>query len=254
MKPLLRWVGSKQWLAPRLREMWLQDGARRFCEPFCGGLGATMGVEPLNALLNDSNSHLIGLYRALAQGIPLAYTEDLNTANTYYQFRSSFNAMADGIPKYLLFYYLNRTCYRGLCRYNKSGNFNTPYGNRDWAQFIRPEECAPYAELFSRWQFTCGDFGSMALQRGDFVYADPPYDDAFGDYTENGFSWKDQQRLAGWLAAHDGYVVVSNAATDRIIDLYKSLGFTCEVVDAPRRISNEWDTVQEMLAYRRGVA
>jgi DNA adenine methylase len=85
------------------------------------------------------------------------------------------------------------------------------------------------------------------------VYADPPYDVPFRQYSQGGFSWEDQVRLAEWLAKHEGPVLLSNQATKRIKELYKDLGFKLKLIDAPRSISckaNQRKKVKEVLAIR----
>ncbi|HCC32292.1 MAG TPA: adenine methyltransferase, partial [Clostridiales bacterium] len=84
----------------------------------------------------------------------------------------------------------------------------------------------------------------------DFVYADPPYDVEFTQYSKDGFTWKDQVRLANWLASHPGPVVASNQATPRIVSLYRSLGFDLRFLDAPRMINCTGDrtSAREILA------
>ncbi len=92
----------------------------------------------------------------------------------------------------------------------------------------------------------------LPLQPDDFIYADPPYDVPFTSYSAGGFGWADQERLADWLAAHPGPVVVSNQATSRVLALYRDLGFQVQVIAAPRRISCTGDRTPagELLATR----
>ena len=82
----------------------------------------------------------------------------------------------------------------------------------------------------------CSDFEGLAVEAGDLIYADPPYDVDFTTYSRGGFSWEDQVRTANWLAAHRGPVLLSNQATPRIKELYTRLGFRLEYHRAPRRI------------------
>ncbi|MFN2450339.1 MAG: DNA adenine methylase, partial [Candidatus Baltobacteraceae bacterium] len=149
-----------------------------------------------------------------------------------------------------LFYYLNRTGYNGLCRFNARGVFNVPFGRYKRIDYTR--DFTPFKAAFAPYEFICADFEQLAVRAGDFVYADPPYDVEFTSYFAGGFSWPDQQRLAQWLAAHRGPVVASNQATPRVLELYRSLGFTVKKVAAPRRISCDGnrDDAQEMLAVR----
>ena len=86
----------------------------------------------------------------------------------------------------------------------------------------------------------------------DFIYADPPYDVQFREYASDGFDWDAQERLAAWLARHPGPVVASNQATDRIVELYRGLGYKVEFLDGPRKISRTGDRspAREILATR----
>jgi DNA adenine methylase len=149
-----------------------------------------------------------------------------------------------------LFYYLNRTGYNGLCRFNRSGEFNVPFGRYQRIGYAR--DFAMYRDILVRWTFTAGDVESVDLERGDFVYADPPYDVEFTQYARGGFSWEDQQRAAAWLARHEGPVVLVNQATDRIEQLYRKLGYRISHVDAPRLISCTGDRTpaREIIATR----
>ena len=114
-----------------------------------------------------------------------------------------------------------------------------PFGRYKTINYTR--DFTEYSPVLKQWTLTQGDFDQVEIQAGDFIYADPPYDVEFTTYSAGGFDWQDQVRLAEWLAAKKIPVVVSNQATQRIVELYSSLGFTIEVVDAPRRISCNGD-------------
>jgi DNA adenine methylase len=145
---------------------------------------------------------------------------------------------------------LNRTGFNGLCRFNSRGEFNVPFGQYKTINYIR--DFSAYQRVFANWEFTAVDFEAIPLETGDFVYADPPFDVEFTQYAKEPFGWEDQVRGAEWLAKHPGPVVLSNQATNRIVDLYKKLGFKLQFLDAPRRISCNGDrhSVREVLALR----
>ncbi len=87
----------------------------------------------------------------------------------------------------------------------------------------------------------------------DFVYADPPYDVEFTQYASEDFRWEDQVRLGQWLVKHDGPVIISNQATNRIVELYSDLNFEMSFLDAPRRISctgGDRTPAKEVLAWK----
>lgn len=238
-RPPLKWAGGKRWQLPLLAPLWHEHRARRLVEPFCGGLAVALGLAPARALLNDVNPHLVNFYRWLQRG--LASTLPMkNSEAVYYRHRSRFNALlrageAESRETAELFYYLNRTGYNGLCRFNASGGFNVPFGR--YASIPYRTDFQDYRPVLRNWTFSCSDACELPLRRGDFVYADPPYDVPFTAYSKGGFDWDDQLRTARWLARHPGPVVLSNQATDRIVELYRGLGFSLKLVEAPRRIS-----------------
>jgi DNA adenine methylase len=255
LKPPLKWAGGKRWLAPLIRPYWQPHRHRRFVEPFCGGLAVTLGLRPELALLNDANPHLINFYEWLKK--PFRITIDArNDEAVYYTNRARFNKLIKNGKRHSreaaqLFYYLNRTCFNGLCRFNQSGEFNVPFGT--YAANLRyAEHFDKYRALFSSWQFTNLDFAQLDIAGDDFIYADPPYDVEFTTYSKGGFSWEDQVRTALWLAAHPGPVILSNQATPRIRKLYRGLGFKLKFYDAPRRISCTGDRTKarEVLAVK----
>jgi DNA adenine methylase len=92
----------------------------------------------------------------------------------------------------------------------------------------------------------------MELAPDDFVYADPPYDVEFTQYSKESFGWDEQVRLAKWLARHRGPVVLSNQRTERIVELYSGLGFDLTTRSAPRMIACNGDRTKaiEVIATR----
>jgi DNA adenine methylase len=238
-RPPLKWAGGKRWQVPHLRPIWAPHTRRRLVEPFCGGLAVALGLLPGRALLNDANPHLINFYRWLQRGLRIELPME-NVEAAFYRHRDRFNALleageGESAEAAALFYYLNRTGYNGLCRFNSRGGFNVPFGRYKRIGYIR--DFTPYRDVFGGWAFTVGDLDTVAVERGDFVYADPPYDVEFTHYSRGGFSWEDQERTAIWLAKHRGPVVLVNQATERIETLYRKLGFTVGFLEAPRRIS-----------------
>ena len=254
LPPPLKWAGGKRWLVPHLLPLWKPHSRRRLVEPFCGALAVTLSLVPERALLNDSNPHLVHFLSWLKRGLKttlwMEYDKEL-----FYVHRKRFNELlaagqGDTAEAAALFYYLNRTCFNGLCRFNRSGEFNVPFGKYKDITYVR--DFAPYQRLFANWEFTSADFASVPLNDDDFVYADPPFDVQFTQYAKEGFAWEDQVRTAELLARHKGPVILSNQATDRIVALYQQLGFSLSFFDAPRRISCTGDRkpAREVLAVR----
>jgi len=254
LAPPLKWAGGKRWLLPRLIPLFERYRRARLVEPFVGGMAVALGLGPRRALLNDVNPHLINFYLRLREGFHL--TRGLKNERTFFlRQRSRFNRMitdgvADTAEAAELFYYLNRTGFNGLCRFNRRGEFNVPFGR--YATITYDREFVRYADAFAEWDFSCGDFEEVRLRRSDFLYVDPPYDVEFTTYSAGGFRWADQERLVEWLIRHRGPTVVSNQATPRIVRLYRRAGFEIAKISAPRMISCNGDRARalEMLATR----
>lgn len=250
--PPLKWAGGKRWLLPHIRPTWANHTNRRLVEPFTGGMAISLGLKPNVALLNDVNSHLVNFYRCLQRGlvitIPMANDKDL-----YYKYRERFNELIRTNQESTeeaasLFYYLNRTGFNGLCRFNSRGEFNVPFGRYKTINYTT--NFTRYIQILQNWDIQLGDFSKLILDVEDFVYADPPYDVEFTTYSPGGFTWDDQVRLADWLSKHSGPVVVSNQATNRVLELYERLGFHIETLNAPRLIACNGNRTpaREMLA------
>ena len=254
LDPPLKWAGGKRWLVPHLLPWWRPRARRRLVEPFCGGLAVALGLGPARALLGDVNPHPINFYRHL-QGSLRITIPMRNERELYYRHRSEFNRLVTGRGLWTkkaasLFYYLNRTGYNGLCRFNSKGEFNVPFGRHVTISYRR--DFSAYRDALGRWDFQHGDFESLAIEPGDFIYADPPYDVEFRQYAKDGFEWPEQERLARWLRRHPGPVALSNQATARIVDLYRGLGFRLHFLWGPRHISRTGDRspAREVLATR----
>ena len=253
-KPPLKWAGGKRWLVPHLEPLWEPHRKRRLVEPLCGGLAVAIGLAPGRALLGDINPHAINFYRWLQKGLRVRL-EMKNDRALFDRHRRRFNALVKAGRETTreaaeIFYFLNRTGYNGLCRFNSRGEFNVPFGR--YARIRYETDFTPWRETFRAWTFAAGPFDRLPIEPDDFIYADPPYDVPFRSYSRQGFPWEEQERLAAWLARHPGPVALSNQATGRIVALYERLGFAIRYLDAPRRIACTGDRspAREVLATR----
>jgi DNA adenine methylase len=253
LRPPVKWAGGKTWQLPLLRQLWQPHADRRLVEPFCGALGVAFGLMPTRALLNDANVHIMNFYAQVRRGLRIDI-ELRNDKALFYDHRARLNALsAEGCNTAEtagLFYYLNRTGYNGLCRYNRRGEYNVPFGRYVTINYQR--EFPAHQLALADWTLIRGDFQTVPLRPADFVYADPPYHQGFVGYTSRGFGWPDHRRLAEWLAGHHGPVIATNAAAPSILDMYCRLGFDVRLLEAPRRIGRDGNrqTVCEMLATR----
>ncbi len=233
-KPFLKWPGGKYRLVARIHEA-LGPG-KRLIEPFAGSAALFLNSDYPAYLLGDNNPDLINLYQTLHREgetfidyVRAFFQPECNQAEAYYAFRAVFNQTGDGRLKAALFVYLNRHCYNGLCRYNRSGGFNTPFGR--YKKPLFPEQAMRAFQHKARQaDFHCTDFKALMAQArsGDVVYCDPPYTPLsatanFTDYSAGGFDWCKQLELAEQahkLAASGVRVVISNHDTAEIRDLY----------------------------------
>lgn len=250
--PYIKWAGGKRAQVPRILPIWEQHrhywvGNRRrerqFVDLTAGALALPLGLRPTWATLNDINPHLINLHQQVANGLTITL-DWRNDEAFYYEQRERFRELVRSnnhqtAEAAQIFYLLLRSGHRGLCRFNKKGEFNTPYGH--YKQLNYQREFWQYRSLVRNWKFRCGDFSGFPLLSSDFVLVDPPYDDTFTGYTAEGFDWDDQVRLAELLGKHPGPVVAFNSRTDRIVELYSDLGFTVEEFLAPRAIDCNGD-------------
>ena len=164
-KPPLKWAGGKRWLVPHLTRLWDPHRSRRLVEPLCGGLAVSLGLAPARALISDLNPHTINFYSWLKKGLRITLTMR-NDESCFYEQRTRFNQLvrenkADGKEAASIFYYLNRTCYNGLCRFNSKGEFNVPYGR--YKKLIYKTDFTEYASPFAQWDFTCVDFEKLCI-------------------------------------------------------------------------------------------
>lgn len=285
--PFLKWAGGKRRLVPFIvdalelaplpssekREPAPRNGLiehrvlKRIIEPFAGSAAVSLALaDRFDAIwLNDVNADLMNVYWAL-QSAPEEYIRtaaelfrpETNDTEMYYRFREKFNELHHGVQRSAFFLYLNRHGYNGLCRYNRSGGFNVPFG-RYKRPYFPEEELRAAAEVLSKTKVTCLDFEEVLREAGpgDFVYCDPPYvplseTASFTDYAAGGFTLEDQRNLAESAAeaARRGAVIaVSNHATDWTQRLYR--GATLHFAEVHRSISANGRTrgrVKELLA------
>ena len=242
MSTILKWAGNKTDVMPRLKKH-LPAGPR-LVEPFAGSCAVMMETDYPSYLVADINPDLINMYQQIKDDV-LGFIEraqhlfnTFNTKDGYYDSRYSFNHDCDPEWRAALFLYLNRHGYRGVCRYNKRGIFNVPYGNYKKPYF--PEtEIRAFAEKGQRATFICAGYEETLAQLmpGDVVYCDPPYDGTFTGYHTGGFSEDDQYRLASILErrSSEGHpVIASNSDTLLIGSLYRN--FTLHKITTARSV------------------
>ncbi len=227
MKPIIKYRGGKSKEIPQI--MWyIPRFTGRYIEPFFGGGALFFHLEPRQAIINDINPKLMDFYRGVRDGYdrlrmeleevsavyatnrkhfeqqkaehPDERVEDRNE-RMYYELRAMFNGTS---PKYysdaLLYYYINKTAYSGMIRYNARGEFNVPFGR--YPNFNISSLTYEHSKLLQRAEIFNTDYSEIfnKCRSEDFVFLDPPYDCIFSDYGnkeyKDGFNEDSHRRLA----------------------------------------------------------
>lgn len=248
VRTVLKWAGSKIRIMDILKQH-LPAGSR-LVEPFAGSCAVMMNTDYQEYLIADINPDLINMYKVIRRQpeaficVAKDFFKSKNNEDSYYNIRHAFNLpMASEFLRALYFLYLNRHCYNGLCRYNRSGGFNTPYGKYKTVYF--PEnEIRAFAEKAKRATFICCSFDeALAMVKpGDVIYCDPPYLPAsssanFTGYAAACFGKLEHEQLSAnllALAERSYPVIASNADTREARGLYGK--FKIASFDAPRSV------------------
>jgi DNA adenine methylase len=226
-----------------------------YYEPFLGGGALFFHLSALGrmqaAVLGDSNSELINCYEVVRDSTD-GLIDQLGTLHhgeaTFYDLRSVQAESLSAVPRAARTIYLNRTCFNGLFRVNKSGAFNAPWGKYVNPRIVHAENLRACAVALGRHTtLHTGDFAKLVEPaiEGDTVYFDPPYVPLtatanFKSYTREGFTLDDQARLARCfteLASRGVHVAASNADMPIVHELY--VGHTIHLVQVPRRINSK---------------
>jgi DNA adenine methylase len=272
MKPIIKWAGSKQFSAPEIMKV-IPEFFSWYHEPFFGGGALFYELRKLRPLmwatLSDINEELIVTHRAIRALLPavLRCIEELKplevTAETYYRIRASKpQSQAEIAARFL---YLNKTCYNGLYRANKNGEFNVPWGKKDkW--IVDTENLIAVCRSFDQ-TYLCTQHFTEALnsvKKGEVVYLDPPYfpvskTASFVGYSKDGFTYEDQVKVASEFArlANMGVcVIASNADLDIVRKLYGDVkGVQMKTLMVPRNINSKGAgraPVPELLIWANG--
>lgn len=227
MNPVLKYRGGKSREIPRFLQ-YIPDDFDRYIEPFFGGGAVYFYLEPDNAILNDVNERLMTFYTQLKEQYPLmreqldeiqrtyehnqaefkrlkAITPDDRVENAneelYYRMRNLFNhpggdEFLDGV----IYFFINKTAYSGMIRYNNNGEYNVPFGR--YPNLNTRLVTSQHSDLLQSAELLNVDYSAVfnMAQEGDFIFLDPPYDCVFNDYGNidmmNGFDEAEHRRLA----------------------------------------------------------
>ncbi|MHB8576672.1 MAG: DNA adenine methylase [Dehalococcoidia bacterium] len=251
--PVVKWVGGKRMLWGQLLRLVPREFGTYF-EPFLGGGAVFLALAPGCAVLSDANRDLIDLYHALRDDTAdvMAELDQLQPyvldAERYYAVRSFNPTELPPAVRAARFIYLNKTCYNGLYRVNRKGQFNVPFGRYHGPpQLYDRANLERVAKLLRAADLRCEDFEDTLASagRGDFAYLDPPYVPLtatanFTRYTKGDFGVADQRRLAEVIHDLDRRgckVLLSNSNAPLVRELYGR--YQIDVVQASRNVNSD---------------
>ncbi len=256
MSPVLKWAGGKTQLLEHIANR-MPSEYNNYYEPFIGGGAVLLGMSPTQAFINDVNEQLVNLYMQLkiaAENV-IAKVNEMDAApcskELYYAIREQYNAKIAcrdfDAECAALMIWINKHCFNGLYRVNSKGLFNVPYNNKVNGKSIDEMNIRAISEYLQKADITitCLDFEKACdgVSAGDFVYFDSPYvpesvTASFTDYTMDGFSLADHERLAALFKRLDqigAKVMLSNNDVPLVRTLYD--GYNIQSLDVKRMIN-----------------
>lgn len=253
VKPFLKWAGGKTQLLPELRKH-VPDQFNRYIEPMVGAGAMFFDLKPKHAILSDSNEELVNAYVVVRDQVEELIKKLKNFKNDeklYYEIRSQDPLGLSPVYRAARLIYLNKTCFNGLYRVNKQGQFNVPFGHRKNPKICDEENLHAASNALSGVKILHGDYLKTLkkyAQPGDFIFLDPPYHPVsdyadFKRYTKEFFYEEDHIFLrdeVDRLVQNGCYVLLTNSSTKFVRDLYK--GYSYIVVDTKRIISSNAET------------
>lgn len=251
-KPFLKWAGGKSQMIPALLKN-VPENYNKYIEPFIGGGALFFNLNHPQSIISDLNEELVITYKQVKDNIRevlLILESYKNTEEFYYKIRSLSPSSLSNSERAARLIYLNKTCFNGLFRVNKKGEFNVPYGKRT-GPFLNKQNLLGASEYLRNTEIYHLDYKETLkkyAKKGDFIFLDPPYQPVgkfsdFKRYTKEFFYEKDQIELAGLfkdLTNKGCYVMLTNSDHPFILDLYKE--FTIERIETKRLISSNPNT------------
>lgn len=247
-KPILKWAGGKtQMLGDLLPKVPSSYG--KYIEPFFGGGAMFFALQPEQAVIADSNPELINLYRQVSDNVDdviCQLKKYENTQEMFYAVRGQDWTMLPEAEAAARTIFLNKTCFNGLYRVNKNGQFNVPFGKYKNPKICDEDGLKAASAALKKAEIVCGDYLFVLdhyAQPGDLVFLDPPYlpiseYSDFKRYTKEQFYEEDHVELAKMVKTlHERgcYVILTNSNHPLVHELYAP--FTIDVIQTKRHIS-----------------
>lgn len=252
MQPFLKWPGGKRWFVANYHKVFPQR-YNAYYEPFLGGGSVFFFLMPQKATISDINPDLTNTYRVMSNHPKQLRTlleshQKKHDANHYYEVRKHIPENA--IERAARFIYLNRTCFNGMYRVNRNGQFNVPIGTRE--RFTDDIDLfGEYSRILQHSHIRTQDFVATIREarEDDLVFVDPPYtiahnQNSFIKYNERLFSWRDQARLLNALVRarnRGAMIVATNARCLELEQMYREYGFYTHILSRFSSISGNAD-------------
>ena len=230
MLPVLKQIGGKRWLAPKLERLVEEVSPRSVLEAFAGGLAFSLHFEFEKVIANDLNSPLIGFYKNVLGGLEFDHTKFSVCPDFYGETREKFNQLLlnkdyDSPLTSQYYYYFNKQAHSGLWRLNKEGRFNVWLG-KGYNKVIPQTNFKEFAEVAHKWDFRNDSFEQLCFNTADLNLIDPPYYKNFVNYSSDGFSFEQQIHLLDKIESSTKPTIYCNSFEPRIIKECKRRGFS----------------------------
>ncbi len=245
-RPFLKWAGGKRSILQELTERMPKE-YNSYYEPFLGGAALFFFIKPQKAYLSDVNFHLILSFRAVRDDVDRLITNlkihvAKHSKEYYLTSRQRLSKEKDSTKVAALLIYLNKTCYNGLYRVNKNGDFNVPIGSYTSPAILDEDNLRLVSRALQGVEIKQHVFSQVVIEQKNFYYLDPPYHKTFDGYDSSRFGDKDHEALATFCHKLDKarcLFMISNSDNDFVRKLYD--GFNIEQVQASRFLSCKGD-------------
>lgn len=245
--PFVKWAGGKRSIMNELVSRMPCD-VIKYHEPFVGGGAVFFAMDFDYASLSDLNSDLVNVYNVVKdmpnELIQLLKEHDANNSKEYFYDIRLQHDLEIPLEVAARFVYLNKTCFNGLYRVNKSGKFNVPFGSYKKPNIVQEDNIIACHNALVKTSISNCAYDDIDAISGDFVYFDPPYypkdDKSFTSYTKYGFNREDHIMLRDFALelCNDGVkVMISNSDVGFVRELYDIPQFRIDSIFAARNIS-----------------
>ena len=249
LKPFLKWAGGKTQLIDTLVAH-VPNEYGKYMEPFIGGGALFFYLRPERAVISDSNPELVNTYQMVRddiEGVNNLLQDYPHDKTFYYELRARQPQNLSPLERAVRFIYLNKTCYNGLYRVNKKGEFNVPFGSQKNPTICDSTNLRLASEALQNVEILEGDYKAILQEQAfpnDFVYLDPPYYPIseysdFKRYTKEFFYEEDHAQLASLfeqLTERGVWSLLTNSNTEFTRRLYQ--GFSYQIVETKRNINS----------------